>query len=306
MADIIYNTLSVEIKAGNYGFSASGRTIKFAGFSVIYKEQDKDKEGTQSKIPALQEGEELELKQLDKFQHFTQPPARFTEASLIKALEENGIGRPSTYAPTISTIITREYVEHEGKALKPTGLGEGINDLLAEYFGGIINENFTANMESELDRISLGDLNMNVVLQEFYKDFAVALDFAELHMNRDKIVIPEEQVDEVCDVCGAKMLLKFGRFGKFLSCERYPECTNKKKFVKPTGGICSKCGGNILAKKSKTGKTYYGCENNPTCGFMTWNQPITDPCPKCNATLFRTKGKRGTVLCLAEGCGYKK
>lgn len=289
----------------DYGFVANGHSIKFDGFSVIYASFEKE-DADAKMLPDLTENEKLDVKKIEKSQHFTQPPARFTEASLIKALEEKGIGRPSTYAPTISTIFTREYIEHEGKTLKPTGLGEIVDGVLAEYFGEIINENFTAKMESDLDLIGIDDLDMVTVLQKFYDSFSVALEFAENNMDFGKIAVPEEKTDEVCSECGANMIVKFGRFGKFLSCERYPDCNNKKKYIKPTGGICSKCGGRIAVKKSKARRIYYGCENNPKCDFMTWNQPITDSCPKCSATLFRTKGKNSKILCMADGCGYEK
>ncbi|MDR1260149.1 MAG: type I DNA topoisomerase [Oscillospiraceae bacterium] len=304
MADTILDTASVEINAANYKFVASGYLVKFNGFNTISSFIKNDSNATA--LFALIEGEILTTKALEKLQHFTQPPARFTEASLIKALEEQGIGRPSTYAPIISTILAREYVIKEGKSLKPTGLGEGINNVLIEYFNKFVDEKFTSNMESELDLIETGELNMLAVLKNFYADFVVALEFAETNMDRNKILIPEEQTEEICDVCGANMVVKFGKFGKFLSCAKYPECNNKKKYLKPTGGICNKCRGKIILKRSKTGKIYYGCEHNPTCDFMTWNQPITDQCPKCNATLFRTKGKNSKIICLVEGCDFCK
>ena len=304
MADAVYNITSAEIKAGTYTFSASGSRVSFLGYTAVYKnnkEQDEQKE-----LPELEVGEKLSVKKIEPLQHFTQPPARFTEASLIKALEEKGIGRPSTYAPTISTIMAREYVIKEGKSLKPTDLGEIINGILEEYFKNIVDENFTANMETGLDSISLGKLDMVALLKEFYGDFEKTLKNAEENMDPQKIEVPSEHTDEICEVCGAHMKVKFGKFGKFLACERYPECTNTKKFVKPSAGICNKCGGKILIKKSKTGRTYYGCENNPTCDFMTWDIPIADACPKCGATLFRTKGKNHKIICRAENCGYIK
>ncbi|MDR1354455.1 MAG: type I DNA topoisomerase [Oscillospiraceae bacterium] len=316
MADLIYDTVSAKISAGEYGFVATGRAVKFAGFSILHKEAAAEEGEAVKLLPPLETGERLGLRELEKAQHFTQPPARFTEASLIKMMEENGIGRPSTYAPTISTILAREYVEREGRSFKPTGLGEGVNGLLTEYFGGIVDERFTAGMESDLDSVSAGELDMTTALHHFYDDFVVALDFAELHIDHTKIIIPEEQTDEICDVCGARMVVKFGRFGKFLSCEKYPDCSNKKRYNKPTGGICSKCGGKIVQRRSKTGKIYYACENNSAAGsqagaglcpnFITWHQPITDRCPICNATLFRTKGRKSVVMCLAEGCDYKE
>ena len=304
MADAVYDITSTEIKEGIYTFSASGSKVNFLGYTAVYKnnkEQDEQKE-----LPELEVGEKLCVKKIEPLQHFTQPPARFTEASLIKALEEKGIGRPSTYAPTISTIMAREYVIKEGKSLKPTDLGEIINGILEEYFKNIVDENFTATMETGLDSISLGKLDMVALLKEFYGDFEKTLKNAEENMDPQKIEVPSEQTNEICEVCGAHMKVKFGKFGKFLACERYPECTNTKKFIKPSAGICSKCGGKILIKKSKTGRTYYGCENNPTCDFMTWDIPIADACPKCGATLFRTKGKNHKIICRAENCGYIK
>lgn len=295
------DTVAVDIKAGDADFHASGYSVRFDGFSVLYQES---KDDDAKELPPINEGDKLNLKAIGGNQHFTQPPARYTEGSFIKALEENGIGRPSTYAPTISTIINRFYVEREGKSLKPTGLGEVTTDLLADCFEDIVDTKFTASMESDLDKIETGEENWVQTLDDFYKDFSQDLAAAEQKMDGKRVKVPEEQTDEVCELCGKPMVIKIGRFGRFLACSGFPDCRNTKRIVKPTGGICPKCGKNVLAKKSKKGRKYFGCEDNPNCDFMTWDTPTSDKCPKCNdgTTLFKAKGM---LRCLKEGCGYE-
>ncbi|MBQ9209006.1 MAG: type I DNA topoisomerase [Oscillospiraceae bacterium] len=295
------DTVAVDIKAGDADFHASGYSVRFDGFSVLYQES---KDDDARELPLINEGDKLNLKGIAGNQHFTQPPARYTEGSFIKALEENGIGRPSTYAPTISTIINRFYVEREGKSLKPTGLGEVTTDLLADCFEDIVDTKFTASMESDLDKIETGEENWVQTLDDFYKDFSQDLAAAEQKMDGKRVKVPEEQTDEVCELCGKPMVIKIGRFGRFLACSGFPDCRNTKRIVKPTGGICPKCGKNVLAKKSKKGRKYFGCEDNPNCDFMTWDTPTSDKCPKCNdgTTLFKSKGM---LRCLKEGCGYE-
>ena len=302
MANALLDTVSVDIDANGCGFKATGFSVKFDGFTVLYEESKDDEEN--KVLPVINEGDVLKLKNIEGKQHFTQPPARYTEASFIKALEENGIGRPSTYAPTISTIINRFYVERDGKQLKPTGLGEVTTDLLKDHFKQIVDTKFTASMESSLDKVELGEKDWVETLEDFYKDFDATLKKAEVAMDGKRVKVPDEETDEVCDVCGKPMVIKIGRFGRFLACSGFPECTNTKKIIKPTGGVCPKCGKKVLQKKSKKGKKYFGCEDNPTSDFMTWDTPVSDKCPKCNdgTTLFKKGGK---LFCLKEGCGYE-
>ena len=243
---------------------------------------------------------------MDGNQHFTQPPARYTEASLIKALEENGIGRPSTYAPTISTILDRGYVERNQKQLVPTALGETVNRLLKEQFKKIVDVKFTAGMESDLDRVEAGETNWVDTLSRFYGDFMDTLGKAEKEMEGVRVKVPDEETDIVCELCGRKMVIKSGRFGKFLACPGYPECKNTKKIVQETGGFCPVCGGKVVAKKSKRGRGFYGCENYPNCTFVTWDKPLPERCPQCGSTLFKKAGRYGGVHCLKEGCGYER
>lgn len=301
MANALMDTVSVEIEANGANLRATGYSVKFDGFTVLY-EESKDEE--KSVLPEINEGDILKLKSIEGNQHFTQPPARYTEATLIKALEENGIGRPSTYAPTISTIINRLYVEKDGKALKPTGLGEVTTQLMKDHFKKIVDAKFTAGMENSLDEVEMGKKDWVQTLDEFYKEFADTLSEAEKAMDGKRIKVPDEETDEVCEVCGKPMVIKIGRFGKFLACTGFPECTNTKRIVKDTGGVCPKCGKKVLQKKSKKGKKYFGCEDNPNCDFMTWDTPTSDKCPKCNdgTTLFKKGGK---MFCLKEGCGYE-
>lgn len=296
------DTVSAAIDANGCTFKATGFSVKFDGFTVLYEESKDDEEN--KVLPVIEKGDKLKLKAIEGNQHFTQPPARYTEATLIKALEENGIGRPSTYAPTISTITNRFYVERDGKQLKPTGLGEVTTQVMKDHFKHIVDTKFTANMESNLDKVETGEADWVQTLHDFYDDFDATLKKAETDMDGKRIKVPDEETDEVCDVCGKPMVIKIGRFGKFLACSGFPECTNTKKIIKPTGGVCPKCGKKVLQKKSKKGKKYFGCEDNPTCDFMTWDTPVSDKCPKCNdgTTLFKKGGK---LFCLKDGCGYE-
>ena len=306
MATALLDTVSADIHAGDYLFKASGYSVKFDGFTVLYVEGKDEEEEDSGALPPLETGMALKVKALDGNQHFTQPPARFTEASLIKTLEENGIGRPSTYAPTITTILQRNYVERDAKALKPTPLGEVTTKLMEDQFSNIVDVDFTANMEKNLDGVEEGKTDWVSTLDNFYKDFAATLEQAEKNMDGTRIKVPDEETDVVCELCGRKMVIKMGRFGKFLACPGFPECKNTKKIVQETGGICPLCGGKVLAKKSKNGKGYYGCENNPTCSFMTWDKPLTDLCPQCGSTLFKKAGRYGRIHCLKPDCGYEQ
>ncbi len=305
MSNAVYDTVSVEIKAGNHLFKSSGYNVKFAGFTTLYQEKN-EKDNENQSLPAMNKGEVLIVKSIESNQHFTQPAPRYTEASLIKELEENGIGRPSTYAPTITTILSRGYIEREGKLLKPTNLGEVTTSLMKEHFPEIVNIEFTANMENELDSIGEGNLNWTNVVSDFYSGFSQTIKTAEEKLGSEKIKVPDEETDVVCELCGRNMVIKLGRFGKFLACPGYPECKNIKSIVKQTEGFCPICGGKMVEKKSKRGKPFYGCENYPKCNFMTWDLPVKDICPKCGKTLFKKFGKNSKVYCVTDGCLYEK
>lgn len=306
MENAKYDTVTADITAGGYTFKASGSILKFAGFTALYEEsRDETDEESGSKLPEFSEGDNLSLLQCRPEQHFTQPPSRYTEATLIKAMEENGIGRPSTYAPTITTIQQREYIKRDGKTIKPTPLGELTNQVMCEHFSGIVNTEFTANMENDLDKIEEGTSDYLTVMREFYTDFKASLDKAEEEMG-DPLVVPEEESDEVCEKCGRRMVVKSGRFGKFLACPGYPDCKNTKAIIIETGAVCPKCGGRVVQKRSKNGNRYYGCEFGPKCDFMTWDEPQKETCPKCGASLFK-KGKWGKKFyCGNEACDYGK
>ncbi len=308
MSAATLDVVSVELEADSHLFRASGQTVKFNGFMALYEEKrdEADEQDEFVVLPVLEENELLRLEKTVPAQHFSQPPARYNEASLIKTMEEKGIGRPSTYAPTISTILDRDYVEKEGKSLKPTPLGEAVTDLMIDKFSDIVDVKFTAGMESDLDKVEAGKILWKDLISSFYKDFASELKKAEEELKEQRVKIRDEESDEVCDLCGRKMVIKYGRFGKFLACPGYPECKNTKAIADDTGYKCPKCGGRILKKKSKNGKVYYGCEKNPTCDFMTWDAPISDLCPKCGYNLFRHnfRGEK-SVSCLREGCDYK-
>lgn len=306
MSNAVLNTVQTDIDAAGYIFKASGYSVAFDGFTVLYEESKDDSDETGGALPEINKGDVLKLKSLEGNQHFTQPPARYTEASLIKALEENGIGRPSTYAPTITTIISRGYVEREAKALKPTALGEITTNLISEHFSKIVNVEFTAGMEKQLDEVELGKIDWVKVLHDFYGDFAKSLEEAEKVLGDTKIKVPDEVTDVICEKCGRNMVIKNGRFGKFLACPGFPECRNTKAITQETDGICPKCGGKILAKKSKNGKEYFGCEKNPECSFMTWDKPIAEKCPKCSSSLLQKKGRAGKIYCSNENCDYER
>jgi DNA topoisomerase-1 len=297
MTGAVLDMVSADIDAAGVTFRATGFTVRFPGYTVLYQES-KDEDENKS-LPELHEGDKLKIKTLEPKQHFTSPPPRYTEASLIKAMEENGIGRPSTYAPTISTIINRYYVEREGKALKPTSLGEVTTELMKEHFHNIVDVGFTAGMEQQLDEIEEGKKDWQSTLKAFYDDFEEELETAEKAMDGKRMRVPAEETNEVCDVCGKPMVIKIGRFGKFLACSGFPECKNTKRIAIDTGGLCPKCGNRILQKKSAKGKKYYGCEMYPNCDFMTGDQPVSDKCPKCNdgTTLFKKGGKLYCVKC---------
>lgn len=307
MKPALYETLTVNISAGEYIFRASGSRKVFPGYTALYMEgNDEGKEEKDIMLPDLEEGEKLELKEYKSEQKFTQPPARYTEASLVRALEDMGIGRPSTYAPTISTIISRGYVVRDARILYPTDLGFIVNDLMDKYFPKIMEYKFTAAMEEKLDKIEEGEVNWRDLLNEFYPYFADYLSHAEQDIG--KIEIKDEESDVVCEKCGANMVIKTGRYGKFLACPNFPKCRNTKPIVEEINIPCPKCSAQIVVRKSKRGRKFYGCSNYPECDFVSWDMPIKDPCPKCGALMTekssRANGK--TVQCTNKECGYTK
>jgi len=306
MKPAIYETATVDIKAGKFGFRESGSKLIFKGYMSVYVEGRDDETNEKDNIlPPLTPGEQLSLVELKKEQHFTQPPLRYTEASLIKALEEKGIGRPSTYAPTITTITTRGYVGRDKKQLVPTELGTVVTDILVEHFPDVAGAEFTADMEKRLDEIENSNINWVDIISDFYGPFEENLKKADAAIG--KVKIADEESDVICEKCGRKMVYKMGRFGKFLACPGFPECRNAKPIVKETGVNCPKCGKKILEKKSKTGKIYYGCEDNPKCDFMIWDAPVkSENCPECGGILAKKKGKKASVYCVNPECGYKK
>ncbi len=304
MADQIQNTCQVDITAGKYVFKASGYTVQFDGHAVLYVEEKDEKSDENKPLPVIKQGDTLYCRKIGGNQHFTQPPARYNEATLIKAMEESGIGRPSTYAATVSTILSREYVEREGKAIKPTVLGEVVTQLMKEQFPEVVDLDFTAHMEEQLDGVEHGKDDWVHVLEQFYGGFAETLSKAEQNMERVKV--PDVESDEVCELCGRRMVVKSGRYGKFLACPGYPECKNTRRIVETAEGECPKCGGQLMAKKSKGGRKFFGCGNYPKCDFATWNEPTRETCPTCGKTLFRKKGKNSSLVCLTENCGYEK
>lgn len=306
MSDCILATRKADIEANSYIFKASGYTVSFDGFTVLYEESRDEETAEASTLPKLEKGMILKLKKLTNNQHFTQPPSRFTEASLIKALEEDGIGRPSTYATTISTILSREYIVKEGKTLKPTELGEVITNLMKERFPNIVNVKFTAGMETDLDTVESGKTQWVKILENFYGDFSETLEKAQKDMEGVKIQLKEDETDIVCEKCGRKMVIKVGKYGKFIACPGYPECKNIKKIVNETGAECPKCGGKIITRKSKKGRLFYGCDNYPKCDFLSWDEPSKEKCPNCGKHLFIKKGKQKKLYCITENCGYEK
>jgi DNA topoisomerase-1 len=303
MANEILDTVSVDISAGQYIFKASGSTVKFKGFAAVYEVADDSKEDS-ARLPVLNTGDALTVGELAANQHFTQPPARYSEATLIKALEENGIGRPSTYATTITTILSRLYIERDGRQLVPTPLGEVTTKLMKEHFKDVVDVEFTANMENDLDHIEEGQCKWVDTLSAFYNGFAETLKKAEEELGDVNMKVPDEVTDIKCELCGRNMVIKVGRYGKFLACPGYPECKNTKPILQETGAFCPVCGAKVMQKKSKSGKKYFGCENNPKCPFMTWDTPLTDICPKCGGSLFK-KQRGGVKYCPKEGCGWQ-
>ena len=299
MSNAVYETTTVTIGAGEYQFHVSTSKVAFDGFMLAYVEADEEKVEKQAGFKAITEDTKLQLGQLEPKQHFTQPPAHFTEASLVKALEELGIGRPSTYSPTITTIIARRYITKENKNLYVTEIGEIVNSIMKESFPTIVNENFTANMESLLDGVAEGNVNWKTVVSNFYPDLKQAVLHAQEEL--EKVTIADEVTEEVCELCGRNMVIKYGPHGKFLGCPGFPECRNTKPYFEKIGVDCPKCGKDLVIKKTKKGRKYYGCIDNPECDFMSWGRPVQEKCPRCGQYMV-VKGSK--IVCSDEQCGY--
>ena len=304
MANAVYDTVSIDTECAGHVFRSSHQSMKFAGFIAVYEEgRDDEAEAVGSPLPDLQVGDQANATKIEKEQHFTQPPARYTEATLVKAMEEKGVGRPSTYASIVSTIQDREYVVKADKRLAPTPLGEVVNQLMMERFVDIIDVEFTAGMENQLDAVEEGTRNWKDVLSQFYTGFHQEMLDAEAALEGVRLKVPEEETDEVCELCGRKMVVKVGRFGKFLACPGWPECKNTKPIVERMPGRCPKCGSGILKRKSKRGFAYYACEKGAECGFMSWDVPTELDCPECGNTLFKKSGRgRMKPFCINEAC----
>ena len=303
MADCIQDTVSASITAGDYLFRASGFRVAFDGFTALYEESTDDTKKKETALPPLEEGQKLALKKLTADQKFTQPPPLYTEATLIHALEENGIGRPSTYAPIITTIVDRGYVEKDQKKLKTTPLGQAVNTVMMEQFPNIVDVKFSADMEKKLDVVEAGQADWVKTIDDFYQGFSKSLEHAEKNMEGKRIKVEDIPTDEICEKCGRPMVIKSGRYGKFVACSGFPECRNAHPLVKDTGGLCPLDGGHMLVRKSAKGRVYYGCSNYPKCNYMTWDEPVPEKCPQCGSTLFK---KKGQLYCAKEGCGFVK
>ncbi len=296
-----YDTIKINIQSGEVIIRSSGSILVHEGFLAVYKTEE-EKNDKDVKMPNLEVGDKIILEETKKEQHFTQPPARYSEASLVKKLEEVGIGRPSTYAPTISTIINRNYITKEQKQLFPTELGEIINEILVNNFSDVVDVEFTAKMEERLDKVELGELEWKEILRNFYPEFKVELEKAEEAIA--KIEIKDEVTDVICEKCGEHMVIKYGKFGKFLACPAFPNCNNTKPFFEDAGVDCPLCKGKIIIKKSKKGRRFYGCENNPECEFISWYKPTGEKCPKCSSILVEKGKKEKRIVCENEKCDY--
>ena len=304
MANAVYDTVSIDTECNGHVFRSTHSSLRFAGFIAVYEEgRDEEEEAAGTPLPDLQVGEKANILNIKKEQHFTQPPARYTEATLIKAMEEKGVGRPSTYASIVSTIQDREYVAKQEKRLVPTALGEVVTGLMMDRFKDIIDVEFTANMESRLDAVEEGKQPWKALMAEFYQDFHREMEEAEEALAGTRLKVPDEVTDEICEVCGRNMVVKVGRFGKFLACPGFPECSNTKPIVERMPGRCPKCGSGMLKRKSQKGYAYYGCEQGAACGFMSWDVPTAEDCPVCGQTMFKKAGKgRNKPFCINETC----
>ena len=301
MASAVYETTNVKIGAGKYRFGVAASKVSFEGFMSVYTSEDDEKDTNNVLLKGIDEDTKLTLDTFDEKQHFTQPPAHYTGASLVKTLEELGIGRPSTYSPTITTLLGRRYIVKEAKNLYVTELGEVVNQIMKESFPSIVDEHFTANMESLLDSIGEGSVNWKTVVRNFYPDLEAAVEVAEKELQ--KVKIEDEVTDVVCDQCGRNMVVKYGPHGKFLACPGFPECRNTKPYLEKIGVPCPKCGKDVVLRKTKKGRKYFGCENNPECDFMSWSRPVAEKCPKCGGYMV-VKGNK--IACADAGCGYTR
>ena len=301
MASAVYETTNVKIGAGKYRFGVAASKVSFEGFMSVYTSEDDEKDTNNVLLKGIDEDTKLTLDTFDEKQHFTQPPAHYTEASLVKTLEELGIGRPSTYSPTITTLLGRRYIVKEAKNLYVTELGEVVNQIMKESFPSIVDEHFPANMESLLDSIGEGAVNWKTVVRNFYPDLEAAVEVAEKELQ--KVKIEDEVTDVVCDQCGRNMVVKYGPHGKFLACPGFPECRNTKPYLEKIGVPCPKCGKDVVLRKTKKGRKYFGCENNPECDFMSWSRPVAEKCPKCGGYMV-VKGNK--IACADAGCGYTR
>lgn len=299
-----YETCQVLVDGNGLEFSASGSRIEFQGFLRVYKEEDEEDDKRFEMIEGLQKQDTVLLHAVETLQHFTQPPARYTEASLVREMEENGVGRPSTYAPTIATILGRGYVAKEKKALYVTELGDIVNQIIGEYFNEIVDIGFTAQMENQLDSVEEGGMEWKQIIRDFYKDFEPEV--TKAMENLEKVEIKEEVTDVICEKCGRNMVLKFGRYGKFYACPGFPECHNAKPYFETIDAHCPECGGQIQIKKTRKGRVYYGCEGYPECSYMSWDRPTDEECPKCGSKLYEKIGRKRKRVCLAENCGYTR
>lgn len=299
MQPAVYETISARINAGEYFFTAASSRLAFDGFMSVYTDPDEEKKEKNAAVRSLEAGTELALEKMDPQQHFTQPPAHYTEASLVKMLEELGIGRPSTYAPTITTIINRRYVAKENKNLYMTELGEVVNNMMKEAFPSIVDVNFTATMEALLDRVGDGSVPWKTVVENFWPDLYEAVTEAE--KNLEEVKVEDEVTDVICENCGRNMVVKYGPHGKFLACPGFPDCKNTKPYLEKIGVPCPKCGKEVILRKTKKGRKYYGCENNPECDFMSWQKPSAKKCPQCGGYMLE-KGNK--LVCADEQCGY--
>lgn len=299
MAQAVYETTNVKIGAGKYRFGVSASKISFEGFMSVYTSDDDEKEEGNVLLKGIDEDSQLALAQFDEKQHFTQPPAHYTEASLVKSLEELGIGRPSTYSPTISTLLGRRYIVKEAKNLYITELGEVVNQIMKESFPSIVDEHFTANMESLLDSVGEGTVSWKAVVRNFFPDLAAAVEVAQKEL--EKVKIEDEVTDVICDLCGRNMVVKYGPHGKFLACPGFPDCRNTKPYLEKIGVPCPQCAKELVLRKTKKGRKYYGCEDNPECDFMSWARPVTEKCPQCGGYMV-IKGNK--IACADAQCGY--
>lgn len=306
MTPALYNTMNMDVTGGSVGMRFYGEHKAFAGFTSVYEEGTDDQvESKDTALPDFEEGARVQIGEVVSTQHFTQPPARYTEASLVRAMEEKGIGRPSTYAPTITTIIARGYVTRENKRLYPTELGSMVNQMMAQYFTDIVDTEFTAHMEAQLDEVEEGTLEWKQILDDFYPPFAKTLAHAEQEV--EKVEFKDEPSDEVCEKCGAQMVYRMGRFGKFLACPHFPDCRNTKPILNYIDVPCPQCGGRLLEKTSKKNRKFFGCEHYPECGFVSWEMPVKEKCPQCGSYMTLKRNRKGESwhLCANETCRFK-